>query len=101
MKTEMDRYNAAIQMIRDLCEGRRSWILSVPVRVDYDPDVVLVSSLNDVPALLHNVTQLEDKIESIIAEFEHDPVACLQMIGEHISLRRHYRAHPNAPRDQD
>lgn len=40
----------------------------------------------------------EDHIEEIIAEFgDHDPAGCLTIIGEHIQLARHFRAHPNAP----
>lgn len=41
-------------------------------------------------------TRFEDKIEDIIAEFGADPLAALQIISEHISLRRHGRSHPNA-----
>lgn len=43
--------------------------------------------------------KFEDKIEDIIAEFGDDPAQCLMIIGEHIELARHYRAHPNAPRE--
>lgn len=52
--------------------------------------------------LRNAVERFEDKIEAIINEFgDHDPKGCLGIIGEHIQLRRHYRAHPNASYYED
>ena len=50
------RYDAAHQMISDLCkprrsEGAREWIMSIPARPDYDPDLVISDSLKDIPVL--------------------------------------------------
>lgn len=69
--------------------------------------LVIVTISADVPGVYQfvrvaeptGVERLEDKIEEIIAEFEDDPAACLKIIGEHIALARHYRTHPNAPRE--
>lgn len=35
----------AHQMVSDLCNRRREWIMSIPVRLDYDPDVVIATGL--------------------------------------------------------
>lgn len=45
------------------------------------------------------IEALEDKIQEQIAEFGDDPEGCLAIISEHIQLRQHFRAHPNAPTD--
>lgn len=46
------RCEAARQMVSDLCTGKRDWTMSVPVRFDYDPDVVIAAALDDIPKLL-------------------------------------------------
>ena len=42
-----ERLEAALQLVHDLAQGKRSWTLSVPARPDYDPDLVLSSTLRD------------------------------------------------------
>lgn len=42
----------AMQMVRDLCEGRRDWIMRIPAEPDYDPDLVIAASLADVQTLV-------------------------------------------------
>ena len=46
------RCEAARQMVSDLCTGKRDWTMSVPIRPDYDPDVVIAAALADIPKLL-------------------------------------------------
>lgn len=46
------RFEAARQMVSDLCTGKRDWTMSVPIRPDYDPDVVIAAALADIPKLL-------------------------------------------------
>jgi len=36
-----ERVDTALNLINDLCQGRRTWTMSVPARRDYDPDLVL------------------------------------------------------------
>lgn len=45
------RYDAATQMVSDLDQRKREWIMSIPARRDYDPDLVIAASLADVPRL--------------------------------------------------
>lgn len=63
------RLEAAIQMVSDLCHKRREWIMSIPLREGYDPDVVigasqgdfrkLIASLGDCRKLIERVEELE------------------------------------------
>ena len=51
------RYEAASKMVSALCkprgsEGSREWIMTIPARPDHDPDIVIGSSLGDIPKLL-------------------------------------------------
>ena len=51
-------HKAAKQVVRDLCEGKRRWTMSVPARPDDDPDLVISAALNALPALLAAVRDL-------------------------------------------
>ena len=44
--------NAAQKMVSDLCHGKREWIMSIPARPDYDPDLVIGKALRDGQRLL-------------------------------------------------
>lgn len=55
----IERYEKARQMVSDLCEGRRKWTMSIPVRPDHDSDVVIADSLKDIPVLFERVVSLE------------------------------------------
>lgn len=46
------RCEAAMQMVNDLCQGRRNWMMSIPARPDYDPDLIISAALADIPKLL-------------------------------------------------
>jgi hypothetical protein len=41
------RIECAQQVVTDLCEGRRSWVMGIPARPDYDPDLVIGRALDD------------------------------------------------------
>ena len=40
------KYTAALRMISDLNEGRREWLMSIPARPKYDPDLVIADALH-------------------------------------------------------
>ncbi len=46
------RCEAAMQMVSDLCDGKRVWTVSVTGDFDYDPDAVISAALADIPKLL-------------------------------------------------
>ena len=46
------RVEAGHQMIHDLCRQNRRWVMSVPVREDYDPDTVLGNALRSAMLLV-------------------------------------------------
>ena len=51
------REKKAHEMVHNLCkprntEGARDWTMSIPVRIDHDPDVVIGVSLRDIPNLI-------------------------------------------------
>jgi len=67
------RYEEACQMIADLCKPRthpehRDWTMSIPARPDYDPDLVIRDSLDDIPTLLERVEAAEARAERAEAE---------------------------------
>jgi len=61
------RAEAAHQMVVNLCkprdaEGSREWVMSIPVRPDHDPDVVISDSLRDVGSLIAEVQKLRAEL---------------------------------------
>lgn len=74
-------------------EDMRDAVKKAIMAIDVSADASLTQELN---RLRDENARFEDKIEDIIAEFGADPSAALQIISEHINLRRHGRAHPNA-----
>lgn len=62
------RYEQACQMVADLCKPRthpehRDWTMSIPARPDYDPDLVIRDSLDDIPKLLERLEAAEARAE--------------------------------------
>ena len=57
-----ERLEAACNMVADLCDGKRDWIMSIPARPDYDPDLVIGKSQGDLRALLDYVAELEGEL---------------------------------------
>lgn len=47
-----ERYEKAYAMVNALCQREREWIMSIPARRDYDPDLVIAASLDDIRYLL-------------------------------------------------
>lgn len=62
MADELKRYEAAMQMISDLCNGRRKWLMSIPAQPNSDPDLVIAASLADVPKLVAEIERLRAKL---------------------------------------
>lgn len=60
-----ERAQKAREMISALClprgsAGHREWIMSIPARPDYDPDIVISDSLKDIPWLLSRMKEGEE-----------------------------------------
>ena len=62
-----ERYWKAQQLVSDLCEGKREWIMRIPAEPDYDPDLVIGASLADIPKLVALVEELESELFNISA----------------------------------
>lgn len=70
----------ATAMVSALCqprgtEGHRDWIMSIPVRLDYDPDVVIATALADLADALTEIRRLKQAVEDVrvcIARVEID-----------------------------
>lgn len=52
------RREAAHQMVSDLCHRKREWIMSIPARRDYDPDLIIAASLDDIPKMIEELEEL-------------------------------------------
>lgn len=55
-------------MVADLCKPKthpehRDWTMSIPARPDYDPDLVIRDSLDDIPKLLERLEAAEARAE--------------------------------------
>ena len=66
------RKTAAFDMVISLCKnrdeyGRRDWIMSIPARPDYDPDLVIGSSLHDIPDLIAALREERERSAKAIA----------------------------------
>jgi hypothetical protein len=44
--------DAAHKMVSDLCHRKREWIMSIPARFDYDPDLIIGQALRDADKML-------------------------------------------------
>ena len=73
MKPDLDameaRGEAAHKLVCDLCRprgaaGAREWMMSIPARPEYDPDLVIGAALSDIPALIAYVRKLEAVAEA-------------------------------------
>ncbi|HXE63196.1 MAG TPA: hypothetical protein VN519_06620 [Bryobacteraceae bacterium] len=62
------RNDAAHKMVSDLCHGRRDWVMSIPAREDYDPDLVIGASLRDIPEVLSEPLEALDALGKYSAE---------------------------------
>jgi hypothetical protein len=49
----------AEQMVSDLCNRKRDWIMSIPVMHDYDPDTVIAKGLRAGRWLASKVAQVD------------------------------------------
>lgn len=66
----LERWQAASDMIHNLCRRRddplaREWMMSIPARPDYDPDLVIHDSLKDIPCLVALLQQRQPERESV------------------------------------
>lgn len=64
-----ERLKAAHTMVSDLCHGRRDWVMSIPARPDYDPDLVIGAALSDGDKLM---VIAEASLALYRAEHAHD-----------------------------
>jgi hypothetical protein len=59
------KVRAAYDMIQALNDGKRNWIMSIPARVDYDPDIVIHVALRALEAEVARLTrELEEARET-------------------------------------
>ncbi len=63
VKTVDEKIEAAQKMVSDLCHQRRRWIMSIPARPDYDPDLVIGGALRaargEIEALRNTIKDLD------------------------------------------
>ena len=62
-----EKVDAAYDMVHALCqprgsEGSREWIMSIPARPDYDPDLVITSGLRSAAKEIHALTAERDRL---------------------------------------
>ena len=50
------KIDAAQKVVNELCDGTRTWTLSIPARVDHDPDLVISAALEAARAELAALT---------------------------------------------
>jgi len=72
LETVMQRYEKALDVVVALClpkgtPGSRQWLMSIPARPDYDPDLVISASLKDIPVLYLAVKELIGALDSALS----------------------------------
>lgn len=68
-----ERYARARDMVAALCSGDRDWIMSIPARPDYDPDIVIADSLKDIMTLLTAYEVQRTALEIVATGIHRDP----------------------------
>ena len=58
----------AQRMVSELCAGRRTWIMSIPARPDYDPDLVIGQALHDARTLIEEQAAQHRRVVVVIDE---------------------------------
>lgn len=71
-----EKMKAAHDMVRALCqprgsEGSRRWVMSIPAKEDYDPDLVITSGLMAAEKEIDALTAERDRLVAENAELEY------------------------------
>jgi hypothetical protein len=56
-----DKIRRAMDMVSALCNGSREWIMSIPARVDHDPDIVISEALREAREYIATLTRERDE----------------------------------------
>lgn len=64
-KDVLERHEKARKAVADICEGRRKWTMSIPVRPDTDTDVVICDSLKDIPQLVKRIAESDTLADNL------------------------------------
>lgn len=64
------KVQAAHEMVDALCKGKREWVLSIPVRYDHDPDVIISKGLMAAEAEIAALEATLAKLREIVPEEE-------------------------------
>jgi len=72
-ETWKEKVDAAYDMVHALCqprgsEGSREWIMSIPARPEYDPDLVITSGLRAAAKEIHKLAAEVDARDEVIAK---------------------------------
>ena len=69
----IEQLEAAHKVVVELCNGTRTWTMSIPANVDRDPDLIIGGALREaqktIAALRAEVERLRDTNERFIADF--------------------------------
>lgn len=78
----IDRNDAARQMVSDLCHGERDWIMSIPARRDWDPDLIISASLRDVRTLLLAYESMKEQLAVAAARSEQQTTDAAALLSD-------------------
>lgn len=56
-----DNIRRAMDLVSALCDGSREWIMSIPARVDHDPDIVISEALREARDHIDTLTRERDE----------------------------------------
>lgn len=100
------RYEKAMDMVCALClpkgaPGARQWLMSIPARPDYDPDLVISASLKDIRVLCLAAEELIGALESALSmlavntseDLYRDEAAVLNKWKRHFGGDKHAVGH--------
>ncbi len=61
-REHLDRANLVLS---ELCLGEREWLMSIPVRPEHDPDLIIGAALNDLGKLITEAAALEARVKEL------------------------------------
>lgn len=66
----------ALDMVVQLCRREREWVMSVPARHDYDPDIVIADGLRVASDVLDNAAAADELIGELVRALQVSECYC-------------------------